>query len=148
MRNHQGFTLIEALVAMLIVAVALGGIATLLVQAIRYERDAAQQAVAVRLATGLSEQLRALPRPDRRPLASVAGGDAEAACANVPSACSAELAATEAIAAWLDEVGERLSPAASAGVDVVAGPSPGYVITLEWPSLHEARSRLRLRVET
>jgi type IV pilus assembly protein PilV len=148
MRDHQGFTLIEALVAMLVAAVALGGIATLLVQAIRHERDAAQQAIAVRLAAGLSEQLRALPRPDRRPLASVASADAGTACADAPSACPAELAATEAIAAWLDEVGKRLSPAASAAVDVVAGPSPAYVITLEWPSLHEARSRLRLRVET
>jgi type IV pilus modification protein PilV len=148
MLRHGGFTLVEALAALLVAAVALAGIAALLVQAIRNERDAANRATALRLATSLSEQLRALPRPDGRPLESVAGGDAGLSCAGSPTECPAELAAAAALVSWLDEVARQLPLGASGRVEVVGDRPPAYLISLDWMSPGGERSALRLRVET
>ena len=148
MIRHGGFTLVEALAALLVTAVALAGIAALLVQAIRHERDAANRATALRLAAGLSEQLRALPRPDGRPLASIAGGDSGPDCTASPTACPAELAAAAALTSWLAEVARQLPLGASGRVETVGDRPPGYLISIDWASPGGERSTLRLRVET
>jgi len=65
---HAGFTLVEVLVALFVVALGIAGAAGLQMRAVRAGRDAAHLADGTRLASSLGERMRANPvvvaRPD------------------------------------------------------------------------------------
>jgi len=59
---HAGFTLVEVLVALFVVALGIAGAAALQTLAVRAGRDAAHLSDATRLARSLAERMRANPR--------------------------------------------------------------------------------------
>jgi type IV pilus modification protein PilV len=145
---ERGYTLAEALVALLLLSAGLLAGAAVVLEALRHERAAAERAAALRTAVSLAEELRAAPRPDGRALLSVTGIDPAEACAAHPPSCPAEAAAAaalEAATAWAARV---LPLGTTISVEVPAADQPSYRIHIAWPGGEPDSSRLRLAVDT
>lgn len=67
LRMRAGFTLVEVLVALFVVALGIAGAAALQTLAVRAARDAARLSDATRLARSLAERMRANPRALAQP---------------------------------------------------------------------------------
>ena len=67
LRAYAGFTLVEVLVALLVVALGIAGAAALQTLAVRAARDAARLSDGTRLARSLAERMRANPRALAQP---------------------------------------------------------------------------------
>lgn len=120
--RQQGFSLIEVLIALVVLAVGLLGLALLQTTNLRYTQSAQQRTMAVNLASELLDTI----RTNRSQLASYAMDEASFAgvapdpatgCATFPITSNANN-----IARWQCEVRESLGPAAYAIVRVDADP--------------------------
>ena len=125
-RTARGFTLIEVLVALALMLAGLAGAGIVLGQSIQYERDSSHRRTAIRLASSLAEELRALDRDAAVILASDA----------------------PAILAWSAAVEAALPAGTHARVDVDSALTDGYLITIEWPVAGIGMQRLLLPVTT
>jgi type IV pilus modification protein PilV len=143
-----GFALIEALVALTLLAASLGATAGLLVQALRQEREAAARVAATRLASSLADELRLLQRTDCQPLLAVTGSSATPSCSDEIGDCATELAAAQALMAWRARVSASLPEGSWSRVEVLDTAAPSYLIQVAWPALGpEEESSVRLAVE-
>jgi prepilin-type N-terminal cleavage/methylation domain-containing protein len=107
----RGFTLVEALVALVLMLVGLAGAGIVLGRSIQYERESGTRRMAIRLAGSLAEELRAL---DREPAGSIP-------------------ADTPALRAWTESAIASLPDGSAARVDLEPGVPAQYRITIEWP---------------
>lgn len=121
-RRTCGFTLIEALVALVVMLAGLAGGAIVLVQTLHQERESAWRRAAVRHAASLADELRALR-------------------GHVPSPAAGE---APAIAAWTVEVLASLPEGASAAV-IASDESAELRIAISWPAAN-GRQELSLPV--
>jgi Tfp pilus assembly protein PilV len=144
----RGYTLAEALVALLLLSAGLLAGAAAVLEALRHERAAAERAAALRVVVSLAEELRASPRPDGRPLLSVTGIDPAEACAEHPPSCPAEASAAAALEAASGWARRALPPGTTVRIEVPAADLPSYRIHIAWPGGEPASSRLRLAVDT
>lgn len=135
-RRVRGFSLIEALVALVVLSVGLLGIAALYVTSVSSGRTATLRTQAVMLASDLADRIRAnrgggLTYDD----AASGVGAFTAACqpgGGGGGACPPATMANEDKAEWLALVTARL-PGATTLVSVVGPPLPNtYTITLNW----------------
>lgn len=82
--RSKGFTLVESLIALLLLSVGLLGAAVLLLDGLRTRADALRQTVANRLVLDMADRIRANPEArglyDSRSVASVPACDAHAFC--------------------------------------------------------------------
>jgi Tfp pilus assembly protein PilV len=125
-RRVTGFTLVEALVALMLMLIGLAGAGIALGRSIQHERESGTRRMALRLAASLADELRAL---DRDAFASL-GTDAPE------------------IAAWSAVAVAALPAGASARVER-DGSTPGaYLIRIEWPVAGLGLQRLVLPVTT
>ncbi len=147
-RPARGFTLTEALVALAILVVGLASSAALLLQTVRQERESASRRAALRLATSMADQLRAVRRPDGRPVLAISGVEPAMACADHPPSCAAEQAAGRLFADWTSDAMFALPQGASAGIVVSDPLIPRYLISIDWPSVGGGTERLVLPVTT
>lgn len=145
----RGLALVESLIALTLLSLGLASTVSVLVQCLRHEREAGVRSLALRSATSLGEELRALRAPDGRALLAATGTAPDAACAGRPAACPAEDAAATALAAWRAAL-ELQAPAGAAAAVHVADPEvPAYRITITWPAAGAAEpASLQLFVET
>ncbi|MGE0030886.1 MAG: prepilin-type N-terminal cleavage/methylation domain-containing protein [Steroidobacteraceae bacterium] len=120
----RGFTLVEVLVALVLMLAGLAGGSLLLLQSVQYERESSNRRAAIRYAASLAEELRALDRGDGMPLP-----------ADAP-----------AIAAWTAAVEATMPAGSAARVDVEREHPVGYRIEIEWPVAGSGRNRLVLPV--
>ncbi len=125
-RAMQGFTLIEAAVALGLMLAGIAGATALLLQCVRHERESATHRAVVRLAGSLAEELRAVRPPDGVPLA-----------ADAPT-----------IAAWRTAAVAALPDGADARVELAEASPAAYRITIEWPVTGAGMQRLTLAVTT
>jgi Tfp pilus assembly protein PilV len=125
-RLAAGFTLVEALIALVLMLIGLAGAGLVLGRSIQYERESANRRAALRLAASLADELRAL---DRDAFASLE-----------PDA--------PAIAEWSASVVAALPVGASARVDRDGATPQGYLIRIEWPVAGVGMQRLFLPVTT
>jgi type IV pilus assembly protein PilV len=130
-RRDAGFTLIEALIALVVLAVGLLGIAALYVESLRASRSALYRTQAVVFATDLADRIRA----NRN--ACTAGGCAyegvgalTATCETTAGCTPAQLAAND-LKRWLD-TGAGALPGFAGSVDFTAGTPNQYVILVQW----------------
>lgn len=144
----RGFTLTEALVAIAIMVAGLGSSAMLLLQTVRQERESASRRAALRVATSMADQLRALRRPDGHAVLAITGIGAMAACADDPSSCEAERSAEQMRISWLADATFALPQGATAGVAVPDPLIPEYLISIDWPAVGGGIENLRLPVTT
>ncbi len=144
----KGFTLVEALVAIVIMIAGIGGSAALLLKSITQERDSGSRRTALRLANSMADQLRAVRRPDGRAVIAITGMMAAEACADQPVSCESERAAERLRDTWIAEAGSALPQGASAYVDAPDPLVPAYLVSIDWPAVGGGIERLRLPVTT
>ena len=146
--SQSAFALIEALVALVLLSVALGGSAALMVQALREERVAGERSRAVRHVESLAEALRTLRRADGLPLQAVAAPGTPPACSTFPQDCVLDALAAEQLQAWRAAVQTDMPTGTMAEVGWLPDPTAAYVLALSWPAPgHGADAAVRLVVQ-
>ncbi len=133
-RKQSGFTLIETLVAMVVLAVGMLGVAALYIEGLRSGQASVSRTTAVNLAADMADRIRANPTVP----ASYAGvgPGANNACVNGAAACTPAQLAAEDWFWWLQDVQNRLPQGATANVvttPVIAPPMTQYDVQLAWP---------------
>ncbi|HET8692292.1 MAG TPA: type IV pilus modification protein PilV [Steroidobacteraceae bacterium] len=143
MKTHQsqsGFTMVEVLVALVVLAIGLLGIAALYLNSLQAGRTAIYRTEAVTLAADIADRIRM--NRTAQAAYNATFDDAKAAvaeCAGTGGCTDAELAATD-LADWKAAIAERLpegegqvAVTAPAGVDEPAS----YVVSIRWTELGE-----------
>lgn len=144
-RFQRGVTMVEALVALVVLSIGLLGIAGLFVESLRSSRTALLRTHAVNLAGDIADRIRAnADARDAYDTARYGGAPALHACAPtaaLPGAnCSVAELAEDDLARWraavLDALPALTDPATAAVVRFVPAPNPGrpdrYLITVSW----------------
>jgi type IV pilus assembly protein PilV len=137
-RHHSsGFSIVEALVALVVLSVGMLGIAALYVESLRAGRTAVYRTQAVNLAADMADRIRANRSvPDSWVLAAGANPVTHN-CVGGGVTCTQEELAEDDQASWLQAIRSQLpgSGAATASgtieVDQAASP-PQYEITVTW----------------
>jgi type IV pilus assembly protein PilV len=131
-RSAAGFTLVEVLVALVVMAVGLLGIAGLYVEGLRAGRTAVYRSTAVNLASDMADRIRSNPE------GSYAGNGPglEGGCVNGGVDCDPDTLAADDWSRWLADLEERLPVGATAEIarDDLA-PVTQYRITVGWPEI-------------
>lgn len=130
-RHVAGFTLVESLVAMIVISVGMLGIAALYVEGLRASRTSVYRTVAIDLASDMADRIRANPTA-RMAYNNAGDGDDGNNCVNGADDCSpAQLAADDVF--WWQQSVQALLPGGDADVAVVAGAEiSSYTITINW----------------
>ena len=129
MRRAQGFTLVEAMVALVVLAVGMLGIAGLYVTTLRSGGSAIYRMQAVNLAADLADRIRA----NRGAGFSYAGAAANNNCYGAASVdCGPPQMAANDLLVWQQQLAAIL-PAGAGVVGVVGAAAPfTYTITVNW----------------
>lgn len=128
-----GFTLIEVLVALVVMSVGMLGIAALYLEGLRAGRTAVYRTTAVTLAADMADRIRA--NRDAGAAYAGTGPGSDEACVNGDADCSpAEMAADDWFE-WRQRIGDQLPAGAAARIDVNGAGPVEYVIRLEWPEI-------------
>lgn len=140
-RFARGFTLVEAMVALLVLSIGLLGIAALYVETLSASRSALLRTQAVTLASDLADRIRA----NRVPLNAYDCGDPCVASAALNTVAIADL--TE----WLGNIAAQL-PGGTGQVAYVDDANPNtpvvYTIQVNWTEIGQAAAAsYELRVE-
>ncbi|MBD9676889.1 type IV pilus modification protein PilV [Pseudomonas sp. PDM18] len=138
-RQSAGFTLLEVLIAMLILAIGLLGMASLMITSLQNNQGAYTRAQATVLAYDIVERMRA-NRPqaelDSSPYVLASGSPAASAKDCQQNGCSpSEMAAWDMAQWWADM--QTSIPGATATVTQITGRS--YEINLSWKETSSAR---------
>lgn len=132
-KTWAGFTLIEVLVALVVMAVGMLGIAGLYVEGLRAGRTAVYRTTAVALAADMADRIRANAGAGDAYAGTGPGSDAFD-CVNVAAACSPDEMAQDDWFRWLADLQARLPQGADASVDRRdAGAMSEFTITVRWP---------------
>jgi type IV pilus modification protein PilV len=143
LRSDTGFTLVEILVALLIMGVALIGIAALYTDSAGTTRESEPRLRAAELAEKIAARISANPA-GRTGYASVVG----VLCNREATPKRAEDAAAVEAACWHDEVADQLpSGMGSVTRDTTTTP-PTYVIAVSWSSLDGGAASYVTRVQS
>ena len=137
-RRSSGFSLVEALVALVVLSIGMLGIAALYVESLRSGRTALLRTQAVALAGDMADRIRANPAGRLAYGDVVTVNDTVAACAPGGAGCTATELAHHDKALWLQSIqGTANTSAALPGatgtvvVDDTTTP-PTYTITISW----------------
>lgn len=149
-RRQRGITMVESLVALVVLSVGMLGIAGLYISSLKAERSALVRTQAVALATDLSDRIRA----NRDGLGNYAtagygtkGPQINTAC--VGGDCTPDALAQDDLGRWRDSI-KRLMPGNSVGsVTFDSAPTPNvYTITIAWRESGETQdSTVTMTVE-
>jgi type IV pilus assembly protein PilV len=131
-RRAAGFTMVEAMVALVVLAVGMLGIAGLYVTTLRSGGGAIYRMQAVNLASDLADRIRANRTANVFYLGPAANNNCYGAAA---VDCAPALMAANDLFVWQAQVAATL-PSGTSAVNVVAGPTATdpftYTITITW----------------
>jgi type IV pilus assembly protein PilV len=127
-QSRQGFTLLETLIAMVVLTVGMLGQSLLYVEALRLNRTAIHRARAIGLAADMAERM----------LTGVTTADIMIRCVNSFANCNGTGVANDEAAEWLREVAAQLPIGTMTTIRAAAPAASGtsthrYDITLRWP---------------
>lgn len=148
-RWQQGFNLVEVLVALVILAVGLLGIAALYLDSLRAGRTAIYRTQAINLAADMGDRIRS----NRNTAASYAttfttAAPAAVAACETDAGCSAAEMAQNDLSRWKALVA-LLLPGGQAQITVTPGLPNAYVIALRWTEAgSDQLATFQLRVES
>jgi len=126
--SSAGFSLIEALVSLIVISVGMIGIASLYGQGLTAGRVALSRTLAVNLASVMAENIRA----NRLGQAAYAGAAANNGCDPVGGAtCTPVQMAAQDLFFWNQDIQAQL-PNGAGQVVFVDGTPPTYTITITW----------------
>ena len=128
--HQRGFSLVEVLVALIVISVGMLGIASLYVQSMQAGRTSLFRHNAVTLAGDVADRIRA------NPAAGVAyeGGGADNGCIGGGVTCNALQMAAQDILLWQQQAADSLPAGANVAIafnNAVAPPT--YQIVITWP---------------
>ncbi len=132
----QGFTLVEVLVALVVMAIGMLGIAALYGESLRSGRSAVYRTTAVTLAADMADRIRA--NPEAGAAYGGNGPGTDRGCVNGPDDCDRIEMADDDWFHWHADLRQRLPEGSSAEivVDAAAPPAPTrYAITVSWPEV-------------
>jgi type IV pilus assembly protein PilV len=132
--RQAGFTMVETLVALVVLAIGLLGIAALYLDSLRAGRTAIYRTQAVSLAADLADRIRVNRDAGLAYEIALAGtATAKANCTTTTGCNAADMAGTD-LSDWKARVAQQL-PEGDGSVDVtvgVGGEPSSYVITVSW----------------
>ena len=133
-RTTKGFSLVEVLIALIIMSVGMLGIAGLYVQSMQAGRTSMLRHHAVNLASDIADRIRANPTAGASYIASD-GADNNCVAQGVD--CSIAQMAAHDIFLWQDQAAEFLPAMADGSEQVIvafdaAATPPTYTITVRW----------------
>lgn len=128
--RNRGFTLLEVLIALVVLSVGMLGIAALYIEGLRAGRTAIYRTTAVSLAADMMDRIRANPLARTNyELSGAASG-----CVNGANDCTPTALAQEDIAVWEAEVDLRMPDGTTTDIAVAPGvPADTYTVTITWP---------------
>jgi type IV pilus assembly protein PilV len=135
-RTHaiaHGFTLIEVLVALVVMSVGMLGIAALYLEGLRAGRTAIYRTTAVNLAADMADRIRANQQAGNAYAGNGPGSDES--CVNGDEDCTPEQLANDDWYSWSRQIDAQLPEGAGAEIVVAAAATPVYTITLQWPEI-------------
>ena len=150
--GQRGFTLVEALVSLVVLSIGLLGIAALYLDSLRAGRTAIYRTQAVNLAADLADRVRANRGAGVAYIAAFADAPTAVATCDTTAGClPADLAATD-LTRWKSAIAQQL-PGGEGEVDVtapaVAGDPATYVVTIRWVEVgQDIPAQFQLRLET
>lgn len=126
-RRSRGFTLIEILVAMLVLAIGLLGIAAMQLRGLQYSHDAYLRSQISVLAASMADRMRL----NRDLVAGYTAGSPYTVPSTTPSGCTeATATVTNDLACWRKEIFNALPPGSTA--TIVAELGGEFTIGLGW----------------
>jgi type IV pilus assembly protein PilV len=136
-RKARGFSLVEALVALLVLSIGLLGIAALYVESLGASRTAQFRTQAINLAADMADRIRV----NRGATVAYAGAAADNGCdgnAGAPAECTPAQMAAHDLFRWRQTLA-RLLPNGNGAVQVDAATvPPTYIITVTWAESGQA----------
>ena len=127
-RSQRGFSLVEVLIALIIMSVGMLGIASLYVQSMQAGRTALFRHSAVTLAGDVADRIRANPTA----VAAYTGGGQNAGCIDGNTNCSNVQMAAQDILLWKQQAVDSLPNGdVTINVDNTVNP-PVYTIAVTW----------------
>ncbi len=131
--RQTGFTLVEVLVALVVMSVGMLGIAALYLEGIRAGRTSLYRTAAVNLASDMADRIRANRNAGVAYAGTGPGADGD--CVNGPNDCTPQELADDDWLDWSTQLDNQL-PEGAGGEVAVAGPVPlTYTITVAWPEI-------------
>jgi type IV pilus assembly protein PilV len=133
--RQRGVTLIEVLIAMLILAVGLLGMASLQVRAVSDTSNSSFRSIAIFYVNDMADRIRANPVGEQGNLYNDASGGSEKDnCLKVAGCNSSDMAAHDKWE-WLENVGDALP----AGAGTITKTGNVYTVTVSWNSRVQAQ---------
>jgi type IV pilus assembly protein PilV len=127
-RRQRGFTLVESLVALVVISVGMLGIAGLYVEGLRAGRTTVYRMTAIDLVSDMADRIRANPTAGN----AYAGAGANNGCAADAADLNPAQLAADDIFCWQQAV-QTLLPAGAGAIAVVPGAgSNAYTISVTW----------------
>lgn len=127
-RRQHGFSLVEVLIALVILSVGMLGIAGLYVQSMQAGRTSMFRHQAVTLAGDVADRIRANPTA----LGAYTGGPVDGGCVAMGVNCNAPVMAAHDIFLWSQQAAESL-PAGQIVITFDGAPTPPmYTIDVQW----------------
>jgi type IV pilus assembly protein PilV len=136
--GSKGFSLVEVLVALLVISIGMLGLAALYVETLRLNRTAIYRTQAVTLASDMAERIRA----NTGGAAGYAGAGADSGCNDGAAAaveCTVAQMAAQDIFDW-QQAAQTLLPGGTATIGVVAagGGTPNvFTLTITWTEVSQ-----------
>lgn len=129
-RKQSGFTLLESLIATIVLSVGMLGIAALYVEGLKAGRTAVFRTTAVALASDMMDRIRANSAARDDYALGAANGD----CVNSAKDCSVTELAQHDVLVWQQEVAAVMPAGTDTDINVALGPPfDQYTITISWP---------------
>jgi type IV pilus assembly protein PilV len=135
--RSQGFTLVESLVALVVLSIGMLGIAALHVEGLRSARTALTRTTAVTLASDIADRIRANRAGKGEYEAVVTSADTNAKCKPSGAGCTPAELARHDKALWLGAIQLAL-PGGTGTIDCVdpAAVPVTYTITITWSEVN------------
>ena len=131
--RSKGFSLVEVLVALVVMSVGMLGIAALYLEGLSAGRTALYRTTAVTLAADMADRIRA--NSNAGFAYAGAGPGVDSACINGASDCTPDQLADDDWFDWSNQLETQL-PDGTVGEIEVAGATPAtYTITVAWPEI-------------